>query len=166
MIIKTTGWIKQDTKVSGWFHTWCNGWITNVDDNVFLAAGSFTGGNNYKFCLVIIQFLQVVGHPCFDVLDAGFNLWYDSLSIYWITWLKWYIKLRIISIKVEIQIMIADDSGVVYMVNRIGPSTDPCGTPYFSVTGSDVLDPIQTVWVLSWRYDLSHIRTSPLIPKE
>ena len=57
-------------------------------------------------------------------------------------------------------------SGVVYMVNRIGPSTDPCGTPYFSVTGSDVLDPIWTVWVLSWRYDLNHFRASPLIPKE
>ena len=25
MIIKTTGYIKQDTKVPGWFHTWCNG---------------------------------------------------------------------------------------------------------------------------------------------
>ena len=54
-------------------------------------------------------------------------------------------------------------SGVVYMVSRIGPSTDPCGTPYFS---SDVLDPIWTVWVLSWRYDLNHFRASPLIPKE
>ena len=57
-------------------------------------------------------------------------------------------------------------SGVVYMVNRIGPSPDPCGTPYFSVTGSDVLVPIWTVWVLSWIYDLSHLRAFPLIPNE
>ena len=31
MIIKTTGWIKQSTKVPAWFNTWCNGWITNID---------------------------------------------------------------------------------------------------------------------------------------
>ena len=54
----------------------------------------------------------------------------------------------------------------VYMVNRIGPSTDPCGTPYFSVTGSDVLDPIWTICILSWRYDLNHLKVSPLIPNE
>ena len=54
----------------------------------------------------------------------------------------------------------------VYMVNRIGPSTDPCETPYFSVTGSDVLDPIWTICILSWRYDLNHLKVSPLIPNE
>ena len=56
MVIETTGWIKQDTKVPGWSHTWWNGWITNIDDNVFLVVGSLTGGNSNKFCLVIIWF--------------------------------------------------------------------------------------------------------------
>ena len=54
IVIYSTGWIKQDTKIPGWFHIWCNGWITIIDDNVFLASGSFTGGNNDKFGLVII----------------------------------------------------------------------------------------------------------------
>ena len=54
----------------------------------------------------------------------------------------------------------------VYMVNKISPSTDPCGTPYFSVTGSDVLDPIWTICILSRRYDLNHLKVSPLIPNE
>ena len=50
-------------------------------------------------------------------------------------------------------------SGVVYTVNRIGPITDPCGTPYFSVTGSEVLDqfeqfevyPGDMIWTTSER---------------
>ena len=54
MIIETTGWIKQDTKVPEWSQSWWNGWITNIDDNVILAAGSSTWGNDDKFCLVII----------------------------------------------------------------------------------------------------------------
>ena len=56
--------------------------------------------------------------------------------------------------------------GVVYIVNKIGPSTEPWGTPYFNVTGVDVHDPIWTVCVRSLRYDSNHLRATPLIPKD
>ena len=56
--------------------------------------------------------------------------------------------------------------GVVYIVNKIGPSTEPWGTPYFNVTGVDVHDPIWTVCVWSLRYDSNHLRATPLIPKD
>ena len=56
--------------------------------------------------------------------------------------------------------------GVVYIVNKVGPSTEPWGTPYFNVTGVDVHDPIWTVYVRSLRYDSNHLRATPLIPKD
>ena len=73
IINAATVWIKQDTKVPGFSHIWWNGWITNIGNNVFLAAGSFTDGNDENFCLVI-SFWQVVCHPYFDVLDVDLNL--------------------------------------------------------------------------------------------
>ena len=39
-------------------------------------------------------------------------------------------------------------SGVVYMIKSTGPSTEPCGTPYESVTLSDRLSLIFTDWCL------------------
>ena len=44
--------------------------------------------------------------------------------------------------------------------------TDPCRTPYFSVTGIDAIGPMWTVWDLFWRYGLNTFRASPLIPNE
>ena len=35
--------------------------------------------------------------------------------------------------------------GVVYIINKIGPCTEPWGTPYYNVTGVDVHDPIWTI---------------------
>ena len=56
--------------------------------------------------------------------------------------------------------------GVVYIVNKIRPSTEPWGTPYFYVTGVDVHDPIWTVCVRYLRYDSNHLRATPLIPND
>ena len=39
-----------------------------------------------------------------------------------------------------------DGDGEVYMVNRVGPSTDLCKTPCLSVTGSDVLESLGKVF--------------------
>ena len=39
-------------------------------------------------------------------------------------------------------------SGVVYKVKSTGPSTEPCGTPYESVTLSDRVSLIFTDWCL------------------
>ena len=55
---------------------------------------------------------------------------------------------------------------VVYIVNKIGPSTEPWGTPYLNVISVDVHDPIWTVCVWSLRYDSNHLRSTPLIPKD
>ena len=63
-------------------------------------------------------------------------------------------------------------SGVVYMVNRIGPSTDPCRTPYFSVICSNGVDPIRTIEVypedMLWassEYPISLQMSDPINPK-
>ena len=52
------------------------------------------------------------------------------------------------------------------MVNRMGPRTDPCGTPYFNSCGSDVDFLIWTVWVRPVRYDWNQSKTLPLIPND
>ena len=39
-------------------------------------------------------------------------------------------------------------SGVVYKVKSAGPSTEPCGTPYESVTLSEKVSLIFTDWCL------------------
>lgn len=42
------------------------------------------------------------------------------------------------------------------MLNSNGPSTVPCGIPYFTVHGSLVSPLILVVWDLFERYDLNH----------
>ena len=56
--------------------------------------------------------------------------------------------------------------GDVYIVNKIGPSTEPWGTPYFNVTCVDVQNPIWTVCVRSLRYDSNHLRAYLLFQKD
>ena len=56
--------------------------------------------------------------------------------------------------------------GFVYIVNKIGPSTEPWGTPYLNVADVDVHDLILTVCVRSLRYDSNLLRATPLIPKD
>ena len=57
-------------------------------------------------------------------------------------------------------------SGVVWMVNRMGPRTDPCGTPHFNSCSSDVDFLIWTVWVRPVRYGWNQSKTFPLIPND
>ena len=59
-----------------------------------------------------------------------------------------------------------EPSGQVYRVNRIGPRTDPCGTPKDNVTGDDLAFPTLTFWVLPVRYDLIHSRAVSFMPKQ
>ena len=44
-------------------------------------------------------------------------------------------------------------SGEVYIENNIGPNTEPCGTPYLILTGSDVTPSITIHCNLSFRYE-------------
>ena len=56
--------------------------------------------------------------------------------------------------------------GVVYILKRIGPRTEPCGTP--QVRGNEVdLDPeAVTVKDLEVRYEVNHFRGVPEIPNQ
>ena len=55
----------------------------------------------------------------------------------------------------------------MYKVNRIGPSTEPCGIPEVIGMESDLnpserKSPITTAWVLPVRYDLNQLRVTPM----
>ena len=48
-------------------------------------------------------------------------------------------------------------SGVVYKVKNTGPSTEPCGTPYESVTLSEKVSLIFTDWSLFCKWEENQI---------
>ena len=50
-----------------------------------------------------------------------------------------------------------------YNMNNIGPSTDPCGSPWFTLEGSEDSWFTWTNWYLSDKYDLNHQRVVPLM---
>ena len=54
--------------------------------------------------------------------------------------------------------------GLVQREKRIGPRTEPWGTPYQSAAGSKSVLPTLTECVLPDRYDLNQPRASSLIP--
>ena len=49
----------------------------------------------------------------------------------------------------------------VYSRKRMGPSTDPCGTPHTISVGEDVEEPVQTYWYRPTKYDWNHSDTIP-----
>ena len=55
--------------------------------------------------------------------------------------------------------------GDVYIENRRGPNTDPCGTPDVQVVTTDEAWPSRTTCVRLVRYDVSQSRVVPEIPK-
>ena len=59
---------------------------------------------------------------------------------------------------------IMSETGLVYKQYRLGPSTEPWGTPNVSFFVSDRTPFMLTHWVLSDKYDLNQAWTSPLIP--
>ena len=55
-------------------------------------------------------------------------------------------------------------NGCMYMVKRMGPSTDPCGTPKCNDCSDDSVSFILTDCLLSVMYDGNHCRTVPDMP--
>ena len=56
------------------------------------------------------------------------------------------------------------DRGYVYRVKRIGPKTDPWGTPKVKNEGFEYDSPMLTIWDLSVKYDLNQFMAVPDIP--
>ena len=54
--------------------------------------------------------------------------------------------------------------GPVYRINKTGPRTEPCGTPWSSSDGWDLVRPKQTDCVLEVRYDANHWWAMPITP--
>ena len=46
-------------------------------------------------------------------------------------------------------------------MDKIGPKTDPCGTPQVKPVGFKVALPVLTVWVLRLKYEANHVRGMP-----
>ena len=70
------------------------------------------------------------------------------------TFILKYIELSVISIYMHFNIIFRAISpiGEVYIVNNIGPNTEPCGTPYLRLTGSDGTPSITIHCNLFFRY--------------
>lgn len=54
--------------------------------------------------------------------------------------------------------------GEMYVVNSIGLSTDPCGTPVCTGMAVENAAPSRTETDLSDRYDATHVSAEPHIP--
>ena len=61
---------------------------------------------------------------------------------------------------------ILEDSLISFMynINKIGPSTLPCGTPHVIKFLSESTLPVLTFWYLSVKYDRNQLLDKPLIP--
>ena len=55
--------------------------------------------------------------------------------------------------------------GEIYSEKRMGPRTEPCGTPERQIDGSEVTEPMRTVCVRFLRYDFSQASAASLTPK-
>ena len=60
--------------------------------------------------------------------------------------------------------MIPSPIEFMYFKNRIGPSTDPCGTPLMTGAHSEKLSLNTTLCFLSVKNEVIHSRVFPLIP--
>ena len=54
--------------------------------------------------------------------------------------------------------------GALYMVNKIGPITDPCGTPKRRARSSERVPLMLTVWMRPFKYEVNHARAEEVIP--
>ena len=54
-------------------------------------------------------------------------------------------------------------NGSIYIENKVGPSTEPCGTPWLTLVCTDDSSLICTNWNRSAKYDLNQLRAVPLM---
>jgi len=54
--------------------------------------------------------------------------------------------------------------GSMYRVNSNGPSTEPCGTPYWNLDRKNIYSFTATNWKRSDKHDLNHANEIPLMP--
>ena len=60
-------------------------------------------------------------------------------------------------------VLIMFPSGSIYNENKIGPSTEPCGTPWLTLVRTDDSSLICTNWNQSEKYYLYQFRAVPLM---
>ena len=85
-------------------------------------------------------------------------------ATYWVILTRggeWNEKLCVIRIPDELMIW---PTGEVKTEKRIGPSTEPWGTPVFSEVSVDFDWPTTTLWTLSAKYERIQVITLPEIP--
>ena len=60
-------------------------------------------------------------------------------------------------------VLIMFPSGSIYIENKIGPSTEPCGAPWLTLVCTDDSSLICTNWNQSEKYDWNQFRAVPLM---
>ena len=61
-------------------------------------------------------------------------------------------------------LIISPDSTAVYIVNKMGPKTDHCGTPQVKPVGLEITLPALTVCLIPLNYEANHVRGTPHRP--
>ena len=120
-------------------------------------------GKEKSFSFVVIQFELIFRHPCFHQC---------RLCMHWVLWWVWslYWGERISGAVCHLRkafewLAMISESGVVYRTKRMGPSTEPWGTPYTSCDGDEDELLTERDWYLSERYDWNHWSTADWMPK-
>ena len=119
---------------------------------------------DYQYCFrfVMVHLKFVAYHPGFDITYAFLHVVDGStdglleLCIWVLSAYSWCDTGWL---------PITHERGWVYRMKRIGPRTEPRGTPQRMTVGEDSLPSIDTVCVLPERYDLNHARAVPWKPK-
>ena len=157
VLLRGQFWVKNESKVPDRIR---EGDVVRAKSN-WIREGNGGGferrrkGNEKSFCLVVVPFELIFRHPCFFMSSVhalsslvrlvtslrGADFWscVSSAKSWWLT--EW---LAIIS-----------ERGVVYRTKRMGPSTEPWGTPYMSCDGDEDELLTEVDWYLSERYEWS-----------
>ena len=152
-------WVKNESKVLGRIR---EGDVVGAKSNRVTEGNGrrFQGrrkGKEKSFCFVVVQFELILASSMFlcrlsvhalsslvrlvtSLRGADFWSCVPSAKSWWFT--EW---LTIIS-----------ERGVVYRTKRMGPSTEPWGTPYMSCDGDKDELLTEVDWYLSERYEWNH----------
>ena len=158
-------WVKNESKVPGRIR---EGDVVRAKSNRVREGNGrrFQGrrkGKEKSFCFVVTEYELILGHSYFYVVctcieffgevghfteRSGF-LELTSAKSWWFT--EW--------------LAVMSERGVVYRTKRMGPSTEPWGTPYMSCDGDEDKLLTGVDWYLSERYEWNHWSAVDWMPK-
>ena len=99
----------------------------------------------------LMSFTQVTSFCMALFLSEGWKITYNCVSSAYITHLS------------PCCVMMSC-KGALYVVNKIGPITDPCGTPKRRARSSERVPLVLTVCTRPFRYEVNHAKAEEVVP--